>query len=123
MGGARWDEREELLVRIDERLRAVQRDVEQLKGDVAAIREVQVRYDPDQFVPRFAKTTLEWEDYSERQHLRAIVRWMHGNGLLTRLRAKDWRGFTRGYNGPGQVDRYAGLLETAYARRSLERTV
>lgn len=53
----------ELLIRIDERVRGIQEDVGQLKDDVAALRETQVRYDPEQFVPRFSKTTREWEDY------------------------------------------------------------
>jgi len=54
---------------------------------------------------------------SERQHLRAIVRWMKSNGLLTRLAAKDWEGFTRGYNGPGQVEVYSKRLKAAYEKR------
>jgi hypothetical protein len=54
---------------------------------------------------------------SERQHLRAIVRWMRGNGLLRKLAAQDWRGFARGYNGPGQVEVYAARLRAAYLKR------
>lgn len=53
----------ELLIRIDERMQSIQADVGQLKEDVAALREVRVRYDPEQFVPRFSKTTREWEEY------------------------------------------------------------
>lgn len=54
---------------------------------------------------------------SERQHLRAIIRWMASNGLLKRLRAKNWYDFARGYNGSGQVAYYAKKLERAYEIR------
>jgi hypothetical protein len=52
----------------------------------------------------------------EAEHLRAILAWMEGNGLLAVLRAKDWRRLARGYNGDGQVERYSALLAEAYAR-------
>lgn len=51
---------------------------------------------------------------SEAAHLTAILAWMTGNGLLKKLRKKDWRGFVRGYNGAGQVDRYTAKLQAAY---------
>ena len=51
---------------------------------------------------------------SEEHHLRAILRWMSGNGLITHLRAKNWERFARGYNGAGQVGHYANKLRQAY---------
>jgi hypothetical protein len=54
-------------------------------------------------------------DRGEAEHLGAICRWMRQNGLARRLAAKDWLGFARGYNGPGQAATYAARLERAYA--------
>lgn len=55
---------------------------------------------------------------SEDEHVRAFVRLIQAWGLQPALIALDWRAFARRYNGPGQVDRYAGLLEAAYRRHS-----
>lgn len=51
---------------------------------------------------------------SEAKQLEAILTWMRGNGLLAKLRAKDWSGFARGYNGPGQVAVYSAKLRREY---------
>lgn len=51
---------------------------------------------------------------SEARQLQAILTWMSGNGLLAKLRNKDWIGFTRGYNGPGQVVVYSAKLRREY---------
>ena len=50
----------------------------------------------------------------EPQQLAAILRWMHHEGLIGLLRARNWRSFARRYNGPGQVTLYAGRLRDAY---------
>ncbi len=39
-------------------------------------------------------------------------------GLLDELHARDWHGFARRYNGPGQVDFYAGRMAAAYKRHA-----
>ncbi|MEM7441966.1 MAG: N-acetylmuramidase domain-containing protein [Pseudomonadota bacterium] len=52
----------------------------------------------------------------EEGQIRAFVNFLKGSRLDAPLRAKDWRAFARGYNGPGQVDHYSGALEDAYAR-------
>ena len=54
------------------------------------------------------------QERGESQQLKAILRWMEENGLVARLRAKDWREFARGYNGVSQADRYAERLAGAY---------
>ncbi len=53
---------------------------------------------------------------SEANQLAAILTWMGGNGLLTKLEQKQWRAFVRGYNGSGQVDHYTEKLLAAYER-------
>lgn len=55
---------------------------------------------------------------SERKHLDAFVAYCRSANLIDDLQRKDWAGFTRGYNGPGQVDAYAGKLEAAYKAAS-----
>lgn len=37
----------------------------------------------------------------EEHHLEAIVKFIENSGLDDELRGHDWRGFARGYNGPG----------------------
>jgi murein L,D-transpeptidase YcbB/YkuD len=39
-------------------------------------------------------------------------------GLMDELHARDWRGFARRYNGPGQVDHYSRLMKAAYKRHA-----
>lgn len=48
--------------------------------------------------------------------VRLMIRFIDRRGLRGALEARDWRGFARAYNGPGQVDHYAGLMAKAYAR-------
>ena len=43
-----------------------------------------------------------------------IAMWAAAAGAA--LRVHDWREFARGYNGAGQVARYAGLLKAAWKR-------
>lgn len=45
-----------------------------------------------------------------------MLRFIEKRGLRDELDARNWRGFARGYNGPGQVEKYAGMMERAYAR-------
>lgn len=55
---------------------------------------------------------------SEAQHLRAFIGFCQANDLVRFLAAHDWRSFTRGYNGSGQVDAYAQKLAEAYRRHA-----
>lgn len=50
--------------------------------------------------------------------LGAFVQLIEGWGIAGALRGHDWRAFARRYNGSGQVDRYARLMEAAYRRHS-----
>jgi hypothetical protein len=45
---------------------------------------------------------------------RAFIRFVIGSHLKKAMQDKDWRGFARHYNGPGQVDHYAAALERDY---------
>jgi hypothetical protein len=51
---------------------------------------------------------------SEARMLAAFEQFVRTNKILDELQAKDWAGFARVYNGPGQVDVYAKLLSDAY---------
>lgn len=51
---------------------------------------------------------------SERNHLIAFARFCVKSGAAQRLVDKDWAGFARIYNGPGQVELYADRLADAY---------
>lgn len=56
-----------------------------------------------------------------QEHLDLFVRFILVNGLDDELRARDWRGFARGYNGPGyEQNRYHEKLAAAY-QKHLER--
>lgn len=55
---------------------------------------------------------------SEAEHLRAFIGYCRANDLARFLVAHDWRSFTRGYNGPGNVDDYAQKLAIAYRRHA-----
>lgn len=53
----------------------------------------------------------------DREHLDMFVQFVLVNGLDDELRAKDWAGFARGYNGPGfAANRYDVKMAAAYAR-------
>lgn len=55
----------------------------------------------------------------EEKHLEAMVRFIQRSGLDDELRAHDWRGFARGYNGPGyEKNGYHTKLAAAYAKWS-----
>jgi hypothetical protein len=45
-----------------------------------------------------------------------MLRFIDKRGLMPMLARHDWRGFARLYNGPGQVDFYAGRMAEAYKR-------
>lgn len=45
-----------------------------------------------------------------------MARFITKRGLVDELKARDWRGFARLYNGSGQVDYYADRMAKAYAR-------
>ena len=51
---------------------------------------------------------------SEANMLKAFEAFVRKNNILDELQNKDWAGFARVYNGPGQVDTYAKLLQDAY---------
>lgn len=53
---------------------------------------------------------------SNGAQLRAWSNWLRSQGLIDELQARDWSGFTRAYNGPGQIERYSTLLSETYAR-------
>lgn len=53
---------------------------------------------------------------SHVRQLAAFEAFVRSGGLADELQRKDWAGFARGYNGPGQVDRYGRLLGDAYNR-------
>lgn len=50
----------------------------------------------------------------EQAHLDAFLTLISGWGLITTLRAHDWRGFATRYNGSGQAGVYAARIEKAY---------
>ncbi|MDX2236212.1 MAG: N-acetylmuramidase family protein [Hyphomonadaceae bacterium] len=53
---------------------------------------------------------------SQARQLAAFEAFVRSNNLADELQRKDWEGFARVYNGPGQVERYGRLLREAYAR-------
>ena len=55
---------------------------------------------------------------SAAHQLGAFVQLVESWGIAGAIRAHDWRAFARRYNGSGQVDRYAALMESAYRRHS-----
>jgi hypothetical protein len=54
--------------------------------------------------------------HSERDQLEVLRLFFTANGAMGALREKNWRVIARVYNGPGQVDRYAEILEREYRR-------
>lgn len=63
-----------------------------------------------------ARAMVEAFAEDEEHHLEAMIRFIIANGLDDELRRHDWAGFARGYNGSGQVAKYAGLLAAAFAK-------
>jgi hypothetical protein len=53
---------------------------------------------------------------SERDQLEVLRLFFVANGAMSALRDKNWRVIARVYNGPGQVDRYASIIEAEYRR-------
>jgi hypothetical protein len=55
-----------------------------------------------------------------REHLELFVQFVLVNGLDDELRARDWKGFARGYNGVGYAaNKYDTKLAAAYAKYAL----
>lgn len=54
----------------------------------------------------------------EALHLQAFIGYCRANDLVRFLATHDWRSFTRGYNGPGNVDDYSQKLAAAYRRHA-----
>jgi hypothetical protein len=53
----------------------------------------------------------------EEYHLLAMIKFIISAGLDDELRRKDWKGFARGYNGPGfKKNRYDVKLKTNYEK-------
>lgn len=81
---------------------------------------------------RFQQLVLAWKDLrfgsaealfaklanSERDQLEVLGIFLLANGLKQAVIARDWRAVARGYNGPGQVDMYAGRMADAFKRRN-----
>lgn len=55
---------------------------------------------------------------SEALHLQAFIGFCRANDLVRHLATHDWRRFTRGYNGSGNVDEYSRKLEAAYEKHA-----
>lgn len=53
---------------------------------------------------------------SHVRQLAAFEAFVRSGNLADELQRKDWEGFARAYNGPGQVERYGRLLREAYDR-------
>jgi hypothetical protein len=53
---------------------------------------------------------------SEAAQLQSFEAFVRSSGLVDELQNKDWAGFARIYNGPGQVELYGRLLSEAYAQ-------
>ncbi|HEY8066648.1 MAG TPA: N-acetylmuramidase family protein [Methylosinus sp.] len=53
---------------------------------------------------------------SEAAQLGHMIGFIKHRRLDDELRRKDWKDFARGYNGPGQVEKYAGALAKAYKK-------
>lgn len=50
------------------------------------------------------------------KQLLAFEAFVRANNIVDELQRKDWEGFARVYNGPGQVAHYGGLMRRAYER-------
>ncbi|MFA7279830.1 MAG: N-acetylmuramidase domain-containing protein [Sterolibacterium sp.] len=68
-----------------------------------------------------AKAMAEAFADSESVQLNTMATFVIKNGLAAKLRARDWAGFARGYNGPGyRKNNYDGKLRNAFAIISKE---
>lgn len=50
--------------------------------------------------------------------LAVMLAFITKRGIMDELNARNWRGFARAYNGPGQVETYASRMEAAYRRHT-----
>ncbi|MGE0046158.1 MAG: N-acetylmuramidase family protein [Hyphomonadaceae bacterium] len=66
----------------------------------------------------YASATAFVADYSKSlvKQLQAFEAFCRSNNIVDELQRKDWEGFARVYNGPGQVERYGRLMREAYQR-------
>jgi hypothetical protein len=66
----------------------------------------------------FASATAFVADMAKShvRQLAAFEAFVRSSGIADELQRKDWEGFARVYNGPGQVERYGRLLREAYDR-------
>jgi murein L,D-transpeptidase YcbB/YkuD len=53
---------------------------------------------------------------SEANHLHAFSNFCSNGGLISYLKNHDWAHFALHYNGPGQVQYYANMIQNAYNR-------
>ncbi len=53
----------------------------------------------------------------EQAQLAVFCRYVIAHGLVGALKAKNWRAFAAGYNGSGQITRYAVLMQEAFLTR------
>ena len=63
-----------------------------------------------------AQQMFEQVAVSETNQLKHMIGFIIFHGLRDELNRHDWRGFARGYNGRGQVDKYAAWLEREYVK-------
>ena len=64
-----------------------------------------------------AKAMVEHFKLDEENHLEAMIKFIISAGLDDELRAHDWRGFARGYNGAGYAkNNYHTKLAASYAK-------
>lgn len=59
---------------------------------------------------------------SEAQHLKAFIGYCRKADLIRYLATHDWRSFSAGYNGKGNVDDYSQKLAVAYRRHAAAAT-
>jgi hypothetical protein len=50
----------------------------------------------------------------ERAHVLGLFDFCPARKLISYLRYREWPGFTRGYNGSGQVGKYSSWIARAY---------
>ena len=65
-----------------------------------------------------ATEMFEQATVSETNQLKHMIGFIIGEGLRDELNRHDWRRFAAGYNGRGQVEKYAKWLEREYAKWS-----
>lgn len=63
-----------------------------------------------------APAEFEAAQATEAGQIETMLRYLEGANMAGAINARDWRSIARAYNGPGQVDRYAALMEAAYRR-------